>query len=94
MSLDEHPFLAHRREREHYDAQAEQDWLVEQDVAEHEMSGGAWDAVMAASPAHRSGEYWPDRPGIDRRCFAVDGDLIEDARRDAERHYLPGGDAA
>lgn len=71
----------------HDDDAAYRDWLVEQDVAEHEMSGGAWDGVMAASPPERSTEHWPTGP--DRRFFAVDGEIPEQARRDAEHHDVP-----
>lgn len=82
MTLDPLPPLqAHKRERREYDRTTYEEWLVEEDVHAHEESGGAWDAVMAAAPAHRRSEHWPTGP--DRRIFSVDGDLIEQARRDA-----------
>lgn len=83
MTLDSLPPLeAHRRERE-YDRTTHDDWLVEQSIDERDMSGSGWDGVMAASPAHMSGQHWPERSGIDlrvhdRQAAEADGWVRED----------------
>lgn len=83
MSLDDlSPLPAHKRERESYDAQAEQDWLVQQDCESVEAMESMWDGAFAQVPPMLSRQHWPEGP--DRRCFAVDGELVEDARRDLE----------
>ena len=58
--------------------------LLESDEAELSR----WRGVFRRADAEREAVHYDDRP--DRRWFAVDGDLVEQARRDAERHDPPG----
>ena len=89
MSLDEDlsPIVRHQREQ---DAAAEREWREQQAQDEYERDGGQWRSIFRQQAAEMPPLVWSERPGVDARCFAVDGDLIESARRDAERHDLPG----
>ena len=87
MSLDEDlsPLVRHRMEQ---DDAAERDWLEQQAIAGFEESGGAWQARHDRQQTEQPAFHYPDGP--DRRLFAVDGEIAETARRDAEHHDLPG----
>lgn len=61
--------------------------LLESDEAELSR----WRGVFRRADAEREAVHYDDRPAIDRRLFAVDGDLMEQARRDRESYDVPGG---
>ena len=82
--------VRHRREVERNHAEAEREWREQQAQDEHERDGGQWRSIFRRQAAEQPAVHYSERPGMDLRVFAVEGDLIEQARRDAERHDLPG----
>ncbi len=67
---------------------ARRDWFeyLEQKAFESpEAEEARWAHTFRQQAAEALPVHYDDRPGIDRRHFAVDGDLIEQARRDVER---------
>ena len=97
MTIDD----AHRssadmvREAAADDAQREwNDWQEQRMLESEEAEAARWSHLMRRAAAERPPVWYSERPAIDDRCFATEGDLIEQARRDAARHGFPGGDAA
>ena len=88
MSLDEDvsPIVRHQREQ---DAAAEREWREQQAQDEYERDGGQWRSIFRQQAAEMPEVHYSDR--ADRRLFAIDGDLVEQARRDAEQPQMPGG---
>lgn len=62
------------------------DWLEDQAIYEDEVSGAAWRRAFRAAPHH--GLHWPDKAGLDRRMFLVDG--AEDERVMGDDGILEG----
>ena len=69
------------------EAEYQEQRLLESDEAELSR----WRGVFRRADAEREAVHYDDRPAIDRRLFAVDGDLMEQARRDRESYDVPGG---
>jgi hypothetical protein len=66
------------------------DWLAQREYESDEAELARWSGIFRRADAEREAVVYDDRPAIDRRLFAVDGDLVEQTRRDRERHDPPG----
>lgn len=62
-------------------------WEEDRGIEEYE-SGLAWQARFDRQQAEQQEQTWDGHH--DRRLFAVDGELVEQARRDLEHIDLPG----
>lgn len=74
--------------------QAQREWhdyLEQKEYESEEAELARWQGIFRRADAEREPVWYEDRPAIDRRLFAVDGDLVEQARRDREHHDVPDG---
>ena len=79
----------HEADMRRREADYQAELLLESVEAEEARRSG----IFRRSAAEREEVHYEERPAIDSRMFAIEGDLVEQARRDAERHGFPG-DAA
>jgi hypothetical protein len=73
-------------------ARAKADWEEQKLLESDEAELSRWRTLFRRMAEERGEVVYRDATP-DRRLFAVEGDLIEQARRDRERHGFPG-DAA
>lgn len=68
-----------------------QEYLEQQASESPEAEEARWAGIFRQQAAEMRDVHYDDRPGIDRRQFAVEGELIEQARRDVDPSVFVGG---
>lgn len=67
----------HRSRRDYYAGQREARLEEYADSESEEATEAAWMRAFARQAIEEAPVYWSERPGIDRRVFAVDGEVDE-----------------
>lgn len=80
--------LMRRTEAEDLERQR-QEYLEQRDYESPEAEEARWSGIFRQQAAEMPEVHYAHRPAIDRRVFAVDGEIPEQIRRDAEDDASP-----
>ena len=80
----------HHRSRHsyYYDETRERDEAARAEAESEEAMEAHWQRSFAMQAREQTEQHWADRPGIDRRTFAVDGE-VDEHRPEAPEYEIP-----